>query len=213
MDTIGRKFNLLLRNACPGNNSVDICEHLPTLFRYAMECDSVFETGVRGCVSSWAFLLGLLKGKEGSKRLLLNDISECDVAELVDVSKRFSSLQVEHKWQNNLTLTFDDDTRFDLTFIDTWHVYGQLKRELSKFSTITNKYIIMHDTTVDEIFGETIRNGWNAVEQSRQTGIPVNEINKGLWPAIEEFLQNNPEWCLKERYTNNNGLTILARKE
>ena len=27
-----------------------------------------------------------------------------------------------------------------MTFIDTWHVYAQLKRELKKFSRFTNKY-------------------------------------------------------------------------
>jgi hypothetical protein len=71
----------------------------------------------------------------------------------------------------------------------------------------------MHDTTVDEIYGETIRVGWNATEQSKASGIPIDEINKGLWPAIVEFLQNNNEWQLKERFTNNNGLTILVKNK
>jgi hypothetical protein len=35
---------------------------------------------------------------------------------------------------------------------------------------------------------------------------------QGLIPAIEEFLQENSNWCVKETYTNNNGLTVLARK-
>ena len=69
----------------------------------------------------------------------------------------------------------------------------------------------MHDTTVDEWYGETIRCGWDANAQSIQSGFPVDEITKGLWPAIEEFLQNNDEWVLHERYTNNNGLTILKK--
>jgi hypothetical protein len=99
----------------------------------------------------------------------------------------------------------------DLTFIDTWHVYGQLKRELAKFAPLTKKYIIMHDTTLDEIYGETIRMGWNPEQQSWETGIPVEEINRGLWPAIEEFISENREWVLKERFTNNNGLTVLTR--
>jgi cephalosporin hydroxylase len=94
---------------------------------------------------------------------------------------------------------------------DTWHVYGQLKRELEKFSPITQKYIIMHDTTVDGIYGETIRCRWNAVAQSKQSGIPIEEINCGLWKAVEEFLENNPEWKLRERFMNNNGLTVLER--
>lgn len=90
-------------------------------------------------------------------------------------------------------------------------LYGQLKRELAKFSKVTNKYIIMHDTTIDEIYGETIRQNLNAEEQSRLSGIPINEILKGLWPAVEEFLRDNPDWILLERFTNNNGLTVLKK--
>jgi len=38
----------------------------------------------------------------------------------------------------------------------------------------------MHDTTLDEWLGETIRCGWNAQQQSVQSGFPVEEINNGL---------------------------------
>ncbi len=209
MDEIRTKYHLLCINQCPGKNSIDIMEHLPTLYNYAKECDSVFETGVRGCVSSWAFLYGLLDGNKQKKRLFMNDINVCDVNDLINVSKHFN-IDVVYEWKNNLLLEFNE--MFDITFIDTWHVYGQLKRELDKFSKITNKYIIMHDTTVDEIYGETIRCGWDAGQQSIESGFHVEEINKGLWPAVEEFLQKNPEWYIKERFTNNNGLTILAKK-
>jgi hypothetical protein len=91
-------------------------------------------------------------------------------------------------------------------------VYGQLKRELTKFSKITNKYIIMHDTTIDGIEGETIRVGWDANKQSAESGIPVEEIRKGLIYAVNEFVHDNPDWYVKDVFTNNNGLTILARK-
>jgi len=99
----------------------------------------------------------------------------------------------------------------DLLFIDTWHVYGQLKRELARWHSSVDKYIIMHDTTVDEWDGETIRMRMNAQEQSKRFGIPVEEINKGLWPAVEEFLANHPEWKIEKRLVNNNGLTIMSR--
>jgi len=33
----------------------------------------------------------------------------------------------------------------------------------------------------------------------------------GLKPAIDEFLQQNSHWKVKEVFTNNNGLTILER--
>jgi hypothetical protein len=99
----------------------------------------------------------------------------------------------------------------DLLFIDSWHVYGCVKRELEKFAPKTNKYIVLHDTTVDEWDGETVRCNMDAIQQSQQTGIPVYEIKKGVWPAVQEFLNENSNWTLKERFENNNGLTILEK--
>lgn len=210
MDIVKSNFDLLCINQFPGKDSSDICEHLTTLYEYASSCDSVFETGVRDCVSSWAFLCGLINNDNNiTKKLFLNDINKCDIDELLLISNNFN-IKVEYQWKNNLLLELPQN--YDITFIDTWHIYGQLKRELDKFSKITNKYIIMHDTTIDEWDGETIRMEWNAKLQSRETGIPIREINKGLWPAIEEFIQNNTDWYIKERFINNNGLTILAKK-
>ncbi len=190
------------------NSPSDINEHLPTLADYASKCESVFETGVRGCVSSWALTHGLLHNNSSKKLLLMNDINPCDIRELLNVTKDLP-IQMRYEWKNNLDLNLTET--YDLTFIDTWHIYGQLKRELAKFAPLTNKYIIMHDTTVDEWLGETIRSKWNAEYQSKLTGFPVDEINKGLWPAIQEFLEANPNWVLHERFTNNNGLTVLRR--
>jgi hypothetical protein len=190
------------------NESSDINEHLPTIYKYATECESVLELGVRGCVSSWAFAFGLLNNERTTRKLTLNDIYECNIEELLTTTKDLN-INIDYKWMDDLKLEMKENV--DLTFIDTWHVYAQLKRELDKFSKITNKYIIMHDTTVDEFYGETIRCGWNAHAQSAQTGFPVEEINCGLWKAVEDFLASNNNWKLKERYVNNNGLTILER--
>lgn len=202
MDLVNQKFIQL------SNISTDINEHLPTLEKYARECETILELGVRGVTSSWAFSHGLLNNNKPNKKLIMNDIDECNILELLYKTAN-TDLKINYYWINDLNLNLDHEV--DLTFIDTWHVYAQLKRELAKFSKITKKYIIMHDTTVDEWLGESIRNGWNGYDQSIQSGFLVNEINKGLWPAIEEFLQDNPDWKLRERFTNNNGLTILER--
>lgn len=202
MDFVKNKYNMLCLYPS------DINEHLPTLYNYATNCESIIELGVRGCVSSWAFAYGLLNNNKSNKELFLNDIEKCNIDELLNASKEVE-IKINYEWINDLDLQIYKN--YDLTFIDTWHVYGQLKRELEKYSKITNKYIILHDTTVDEIYGETIRMGFNSYQQSKITGFPIEEINRGLWPAVEEFLQNNTNWVLKERYTNNNGLTILER--
>lgn len=190
------------------NTKSDINEHLQILCEYAKQSTSIFETGVRGVVSSWAFSYGLLNNGMDKKLLFLNDIEKCNIEELLEKTKDLN-IDIKYKWCNNLDLKLEEN--FDITFIDTWHVYGQLKRELQKFSVHTNKYIIMHDTTIDAIYGETIRRKWDGVKQSEETGIPVEEINKGLWFAVEEFLSTNNKWVLEKRFTNNNGLTILRK--
>ena len=69
----------------------------------------------------------------------------------------------------------------------------------------------MHDTTVDEYDGETIRCGMNAQEQSSASGFPLEEILQGLGKAIDEFLIDNSNWIINKKYINNNGLTILEK--
>jgi hypothetical protein len=205
MNHLENKFHTLCHTVS------DINEHLPTLYKYATECESVIELGVRGCISSWALAYGLMRNNKPVKKILLNDLENCDINEFLRITRNLD-IKVEYEWKNDLDLDIKEN--YDMVFIDTWHVYGQLKRELEKFSKITNKYIIMHDTTVDEIHGESIRNGIQQKgleNQSLSSGIPVEEIVKGLKPAIEEFLQNNPEWELYVKYINNNGLTILRR--
>ena len=186
----------------------DIHEHFETLYLYASKCESIFETGVRGVVSSWAFVRGLLDNKSNSKILLLNDIDKCDTSELENYALN-AQIKIDTIWKNNLEINLN--RKYDLVFIDTWHVYGQLKRELDKFSLYSNKYIIMHDTTLDGEIGESLRYNMDTKKQSQYTGFPVDEIERGLWPAIVEFLDNNDDWELEKRYENCNGLTILKK--
>jgi len=191
------------------NRESDINEHLPVLYRYATECETIIECGVRKCVSSWALVHGLLNNGKEKKKILLNDIDKCDIHELLYRTANLP-IEINYQWINNLELNIT--TNYDMIFIDTWHVYGHLKRELAKFAPVINKYIIMHDTTVDEFEGETIRERLNARAQAEISGYPLEEINCGIGKAITEFLEANSEWYVKERLTNNNGLTILERK-
>ena len=216
----------------------DIFEHLPTLCNYAKECESILLLSGDGNHAYWSMVHGLLhpstfktppKGavmseqgdadcafkmhngvnnQQNNKKLILNAKYPYNVDELMNVTRHLK-IDIQTIWKNSLDI--DVSENIDMTFIDSWHIYGQMKRELDKFSPITNKYIIMHDTTVDEWEGETVRCGLNAEQQSRESGIPVDEIKKGVWFAIDEFLQSHPEWVLHERFTNNHGLTILKR--
>jgi hypothetical protein len=166
----------------------DINEHLPTLRRIAGDCDHVTEMGVRWVVSTYA----LMAGKP--KQLISYDIESVErwgysIEQLTELAKdngvEFSFVVAD---------TTDVEIKeTDFLFIDTYHVYDQLKKELALHGNKARKYLGFHDTTT---FAE------------------VGEHNqKGLWPAIEEFMVENPHWVVYERHINNNGLTILKRAE
>jgi hypothetical protein len=173
----------------------DIVQHIETLYRYSLRCNHITEMGVRGVVSSWAFLIAR------PKKLISYDINQCPVDEL---SKCAKEINVEFEFK--IADTGHPDTvieNTDLLFIDTWHIYAQLKQELSLHSPKVNKYIIMHDTASF---------GFTGVEAENYEGyVKRDPDNRGLWPAIEEFLEDNPNWILKERFYNCNGLTILEK--
>jgi hypothetical protein len=157
-------------------------------------------------VSSYAFAHALLE-TPGAKLIQVDPEWHPNIGVFQQAAAKEGLTTVFHK-QSDLECPLEET---DLLFIDTWHVYGHLKRELARWHPYVRNYIVMHDTTVDEWQGETIRNGWDAHRQSRETGIPVSEIQKGLWPAVDEFLSDHPEWALRERFVTNNGLTILEK--
>lgn len=82
----------------------------------------------------------------------------------------------------------------DMLFIDTYHTYDQLLAELWKHHMNVLTYIVIHDTVS---FGEKGEDG-----------------KDGLMKAIKEFMEHVPLlWTISETFTNNNGLTILKRKQ
>lgn len=186
MDNIYRNY----LNLC--DTPSDINEHLPTIKRYAEECKHITEFGVRDVVSTWAFLAAK------PEKLVSIDINECPI--------QYAAAEAS---KNNILFEFikaDTGSNFlnieetDLLFIDTWHIYGHLKKELNLHAGKSRKYIILHDTTTFGLIPEN---------PSPELG---EEYTIGLWLAITEFLVYNPQWDLLEKYENNNGLTILKRK-
>lgn len=165
----------------------DIFEHLPILKKYADECDSVYELGVRSIVSTWAFV------NSNCTKIISVDIRHPKVhgqsfdqviASCAALGKTFVFIE-----SSSLEVTTEP---VDLTFIDTLHVHDLCIEELRKYSKITSKYIIMHDT---KLFGES----------GEMPG------TLGLNHSIRQFLNETADWYVKEKFENNNGLTVLAR--
>lgn len=179
------------------NTPSDINEHIETLKNYATECSHITEMGVRSVVSTWAFL------EANPKKLVSIDINDCPVQEAARLAHE-SGIDFQFIKSSTLEMEIEET---DLLFIDTWHVYQQLKKEFELHADKAKKYIILHDTTTFGENGEGIASTNINIITGQMEAIP----HKGLWPAVEEFLASNTKWKLKERYTNNNGLTVLER--
>jgi hypothetical protein len=176
------------------NRPSDINEHLPTLFRYAEGCKHITEMGTRGVISTWAFLLAK------PKKLVCVDIQDCPLEPaLWEAMKNNIELKFIKGDSGSPKLQLEET---DLLFIDTWHCYDHMKKELALHPSKVKKYIIFHDTTLYADKPETV---------DYESLIGPNFSQKGIWPAIEEFLNEYPEWVIAERFHNNNGLTILKR--
>jgi len=171
----------------------DINEHLPTLYEYASHCNTIVELGVRSVVSTFAFL------KSNPKSLLSIDITH---------PYQYTNNRLDFAYQlakqNDINFEFilaDSRSRCfnsaDLLFIDTYHNYRQVKDELNTHHKNVNKYIIFHDTQTYGFINE-------------DNAFP-DDPKKGLIPAIMEFVNSNPNWAIRNRYYNNNGLLILNR--
>jgi hypothetical protein len=169
----------------------DINQHLPTLRQYAEQCRHVTEMGVRTIVSTWAFLAA--KPEHGVLSI-----------DYIHPTRHGGNLDevLELACMEGVIFNFvEADTRTveipptDLLFIDTWHVYEQLKVELERHAPKAKQFIILHDT---ETFGER----------------GETEGHRGLRPARDEFLagEEGQKWFVLEHFKNCNGLTILERR-
>lgn len=182
MSNITKNYNRLCEQPS------DINEHLPTLMKYASECEHITEMGVRHVVSTFALLMGQ------PKVMISYDINPANGIEAVIQWANAEGIDFDFQIGDTTELTIEGT---DLLFIDTIHNYNQLKRELELHSDKVRKYLIFHDTTSFEWIGESYEG-------------KIDE--RGIWPAIEELIEGGI-WEVRERYTNNNGLTILKRKQ
>ena len=194
----------------------DINEHLPIFFKYATQSSSVVEFGVRKGVSTWAWLHGLLNNSSSERHLTGVDPFRHENIETINKLANTAEINYEFIQKSSLEITINPA---DILFIDSWHCYGQLIRELDKHHRQIKKAILIHDTSLFEHESEVSLMPFRWANPNKPENMEIvaksefekYELERGLWPAVEDFLIDNPEWGIKERFTNCNGLTILQR--
>lgn len=173
----------------------DINEHLPTLKKYAHECEHITEMGVRTGVSIWA----LLAAKP--LKLIAYDVVKDPGIDQIERCAKDCNINFQFEKKDVLKIEIE---KTDLLFIDTLHTYEQLRRELNLHADKVRKYIILHDTITFGERGEQVYSHASDIARSDVSG-------KGLKYALAEFLDANNKWRIKEAFANNNGLTVLER--
>lgn len=172
------------------NLDTDINEHMHRLCELAEQCEHVTEFGIGR--STWAFMHARPKTLRSYDLLSRDQANKNYRGTDLDLQERLSAqagIDFRFEQADTRTLTIEPT---DLLFIDTFHVYEQLRCELERHAEKARKFIVMHDT---ETFGDKGEDG----------------ATPGLWGAVEEFLAVHPEWSIVERRTNNNGLSVLVR--
>lgn len=169
--------------------------HFELMRTLAEESLVVTEMGVRSGISTIAWLMGRpqklisydLYKQEPEIPLIENLNKECGVTNFTFVVADVLKVDIETT---------------DVLFIDTWHAYAQLSKELKKHGPKARKYIVFHDTVLFSTTDES------AVYLKDQV---INPELKGLNLAIREFQLTNPEWKTKRTNKNCNGMTVLQK--
>lgn len=158
-------------------------------------------------VSSWGILEGLSENLFACRSYIgidqdvppLDTLNQAkQLAEENGISFRF--------WQtNDRNITLEPT---EMLFIDSLHTYCHLTYELETFAPKVSKYIALHDTSWEDLIDDPAYHG-----DYSEYPPSYDRTKRGLWAAVEDFLERHPEWVLHKRYFNNNGLTILKRRE
>jgi len=159
----------------------DIYKHLDTIFKYAKNCDVGIEFGCRTGNSTFALLMGL------------HTLYSCDIEHL-DYAYNLINPYFGERFVRFHGSSFDFDLidEADLLFVDSYHTYETVNKELTLHGHKIKKYIMFHDT---DTFGEIGEDG-----------------GKGIMYAINEFLESNPEWKIVHNVAYNNGFMVIERQ-
>lgn len=182
-------------------------EHLPTIKTYASQCVSVLEITNSGNRTLYGFLTGLINNSDPAQKSYYGIYPKIDDIEQISNASTIASqnaIAFDYIQTDEISLDTSKLTNYDITLIDTVNNYANTHTDLLKYSALTNKYIVILSTSgswefVDEVVPDYTQ--FSSVSQDKH----------GVWPAVMDFIQSNPNWQIDRRDVNNNGLVILKK--
>ena len=158
--------------------------------------------------STWPILKSLGDKKEKFYISISNSATSND--NILDILEycNFKNINTQYVIENEMKIQIDKLGNFDLLFIDSIHTYIHVLWQLKSFSPIINKYIVLHDTEAP--WG--LKNDCIYKGDYLEYPVEYNRNKEGVFNAIQDFLSDNSEWKIIQRFTNNHGLVILGKK-
>jgi len=218
MDQIQQKIEQIANKEILSDSQM--FDYIKPLAEYAQGCEHITEMGVAIVCSTWAWLSAKPKRlvsvdidhncpvdevREAAKRIGVDFefvVGDTNHGVTVELNKHCPVLNGGQNEKNNgenyrkvwesEPVPYYNCEPTDLLFIDTYHHYASLKKELDVHSPQVKKYLILHDTVAFGKRGE----GNDTV---------------GLAKAVSEFLEENPQWTTEKEYTNWPGLYVMKR--
>lgn len=197
------------------NKQNDLTPYCPLLDHMAAHVSSVIEMGIGplnlGLNSTWGLLHGLNRSEaKGPKKYTAIDYPQHIPnnplnTHIFYAQKLAKDLGIDFSFieANSIEVNIEET---DLLFIDTDHRYQHLMQELIMHSPKVKKYIVIHDTS--GFYGHKEDLPFNHEKRGELKNSPEKY---GLWPCVIDFLKDNNEWKLLQRYEDNSGMTIIER--
>ena len=171
-------------------------EHVLTFFSIALQMTTkkILELGVRDGGSSYPFLV--------ASKVLGGHVTSVDINSNVwrppeDLAQYQTFVQ-----SDAIEFLINNTEKYDLIYVDDWHSYPHVKRELEEIDRVSdeNTIILLHD-----LMGNCEPNYWSPIDYDEDGEWGLG----GPYRAVEELDKNKWEWMT---IPINHGLTILRKK-
>ena len=171
-------------------------EHVLTFFSIAIQMKSkkILELGVRSGGSSYPFLLAC--------KVLGGHLTSVDIASSVWKAPAELAKYQTFVLSDAIKFLTNNTEKYDLIYVDDWHSYPHVKRELEEIDRVSdeNTIILLHD-----LMGNSEPNYWSPIDYDENGEWGLG----GPYRAVEELDKEKWEWMT---IPTNHGLTILRKK-
>ena len=183
-EKLSKLYGFVVKGAKPFRDEA-VKPYLDLLSDYASKCRVITELGISTGCPTLVFLMS------SCKKVYSYNIIVSQNAQTVKQAAEEDGVFFRHIKEDDLKLKIK---MTDLLFIDTDHWQGRIKAELDHHHARVRKWIVIDNT---ETFGM----------------INPFDGRPGMRAGIFDFLEEYPEWQLREHLEIGHGLTILERQE